>query len=246
MAVGCPISLKKTNSVIARLNAAMAVVLVLISLWWPNIYLPLFLTIDFFILGFLQKPSPRSLFSKALHFFIKGGQVINAGPKIFAAKIGFWASLTITVSAYFAVAQAYYAFAIILTIAALLEAVFEFCLGCKIYPHWHAFVIVVNLAGVLLGFIMFSRVMSALLRRLPDFTLSAIIGIMCGCLRVIWPFRTSVVDGASANILPDLSQSGVWFSLLMMVVAGVLVLGLQWYDIRHNGWMVSTSDTRKM
>lgn len=137
MSVGCPISFKKTNSKIARINAAIAVVLVIIALVKPNIWLPAFLTVDFFILGFLQKPSPRAWLSRAIHFVVKGGTVINAGPKIFAAKIGFWASLAITLASFFDIANAYYAFGVILTIAASMEALFEFCLGCKVYPHWH-------------------------------------------------------------------------------------------------------------
>ncbi len=138
MSVGCPISFQKTNSKIARLNAAIAVILVIISLFWVNIWIPAFLTIDFFILGFLKKPSPRAFLSKAIHFMLKGGVVINAGPKIFAAKIGFWASLAITLAACFQIDNAYYAFAGILTIAASLEALFEFCLGCKVFPHYYA------------------------------------------------------------------------------------------------------------
>jgi len=144
MSVGCPISFKKTNSVIARLSAASAVILVIISLFWVNVWIPAFLTIDFFILGFLQKPSPRTFLSKAAYFFLKGGLEINAGPKFFAAKIGFWASFAIMLAAYFEIESAYYVFAGILLIAASLEVLFEFCLGCKIYPHWHA---VVRLLG---------------------------------------------------------------------------------------------------
>ena len=137
MSVGCPISFQKTNSRIARLNAAIAVILVIIALVKPNIWIPAFLTIDFFILGFLQKPSPRAFLSKAVHFLLKGGTVINAGPKIFAAKIGFWASLAITLAAFFEIPEAYYAFGGVLAIAASLEALFEYCLGCKVYPHYY-------------------------------------------------------------------------------------------------------------
>lgn len=66
--------------------------------------------------------------------------MINAGPKIFAAKIGFWASAAIALAAFFDIPAAYYAFGGILAIAASLEALFEYCLGCKIYPHWHKLV----------------------------------------------------------------------------------------------------------
>lgn len=64
--------------------------------------------------------------------------MVNAGPKLFAAKIGFWASLVIAICAFFDWTAAYYFVAGILTAAAGAEAIFEFCLGCKIFPHWMA------------------------------------------------------------------------------------------------------------
>ena len=134
--VGCPLSLKQTNTCAARINAGLAVVLVIISLFWINIWIPLFLTLDFFVLGFLEKTSLRSLVAKKATQTLKAGKMVNAGPKIFAAKIGFWASLAITLCVLLDWAAAYYFVAGILTAAAGAEAIFEFCLGCKIFPHW--------------------------------------------------------------------------------------------------------------
>lgn len=134
--LGCPISLKQTNTCAARINAGLAVLLVLISIFWINIWIPLFLTLDFFVLGFLEKTSLRSLIAKKVSKKLKAGKMVNAGPKLFAAKIGFWASLIITACAVLDWTAAYYFVAGILSAAAGAEAVFEFCLGCKIFPHW--------------------------------------------------------------------------------------------------------------
>ena len=134
--VGCPLSSKQTNTCAARINAGLAVVLVIISLFWINIWIPLFLTLDFFVLGFLEKTSLRSLVAKKVTQKLKAGKMVNAGPKIFAAKIGFWASLAITLCVLLDWTAAYYFVAGILTAAAAAEAIFEFCLGCKIFPHW--------------------------------------------------------------------------------------------------------------
>ncbi len=134
--VGCPLSLKQTNTCAARINAGLAVVLVIISLFWINIWIPLFLTLDFFILGFLEKTSLRSVIAKKITKKLKAGKMVNAGPKVFAAKIGFWASLAITICVLLDWVAAYYFVAGILTAAAGAEAIFEFCLGCKIFPHW--------------------------------------------------------------------------------------------------------------
>jgi hypothetical protein len=136
---GCPLSRKQTNTYAARINAIFAVILVVISIFWINIWIPLFLTIDFFILGFLEKPSPRSFIAKKITKLFKKGKIVNAGPKIFAAKIGFWASLIITVCAFYNWIFTYYFIAGILTAAAGAEACFEFCLGCKIFPFWIRF-----------------------------------------------------------------------------------------------------------
>ncbi len=134
--VGCPLSLKQMNNCSARINAGLAVGLIIISLFWINIWIPLFLTLDFFILGFLEKTSLRSLVAKKITKKFKIGTMVNAGPKLFAAKIGFWASLTITLCVLFNWIATYYFVAGIITAAAGAEAIFEFCLGCKIFPHW--------------------------------------------------------------------------------------------------------------
>jgi hypothetical protein len=135
--VGCPISLKMTDTCVARLNAALAAIVAVVCLFWPNYLLPLLLAGDFFMLGFLEIKSPRSVLSKKIASVLKTGKKVNAGPKIFAAKIGFWVSLVIFICAVARWSVAFQIFAVILAIAAGAEALFEFCLGCKIFPHWH-------------------------------------------------------------------------------------------------------------
>mgnify|MGYP003965515447 FL=1 len=135
--VGCPISLKITDTCVARINAAAAVLIAVISLFWPNWFLPLLLAGDFFLLGFLEMKSPRSVGAKKIAAVLKNCRKVNAGPKLFAAKIGFWVSLVIFICAVANWNTAYFIFATILKIAAGAEAIFEFCLGCKIFPIWH-------------------------------------------------------------------------------------------------------------
>ncbi len=133
---GCPLSHKQTNTFTARINAIFVVILIILSLFWINKWIPLFLTLDFFILGFLEKSSPRSFIAKKITKIFKKGKIVNAGPKIFAAKIGFWVSLIITICVFRDWSFSYYFFAGILIVAASAEAFFEFCLGCKIFPFW--------------------------------------------------------------------------------------------------------------
>lgn len=136
---GCPISRKMINNCVARVNATLVVLLVLLSIFWVNIWIPLFLTVDFFIVGFLEKPFIRSSIARKIVGYFKWGKIINAGPKIFAAKIGFWVSLIMTIFVFKEWISAYYFIAGILTIVASAEALFEFCLGCTLFPHWTKF-----------------------------------------------------------------------------------------------------------
>lgn len=133
---GCPISRKQTNTCVARINAVLVVLLIFLSLFWVNIWIPLFLTLDFFVTGFLEKPFIRSTIARKIVGHFKWGQIINAGPKLFAAKIGFWISLFLSIFVFKNWIMAYYFIAGILTVVALAEALFEFCLGCKLFPHW--------------------------------------------------------------------------------------------------------------
>ena len=132
----CPLSRQMTNSCIARINAVMVILLIFVSLFWITLWIPLFLTVDFFMIGFLEKPFIRSAIARKIVSRFKWGKIINAGPKIFAAKIGFWLSFLMTIFIWQDWIAAYYFLAGILTIAAGLEALFEFCLGCHMFPHW--------------------------------------------------------------------------------------------------------------
>lgn len=64
--------------------------------------------------------------------------------------------------------------------------------------------------GAVLGVAVFSRILSWLLKNCRDMTLSAIIGILIGCLRAIWPFK-AMQDGSPVNFIPQaLSWDLVW------------------------------------
>ncbi len=60
--------------------------------------------------------------------------MVNAGPKIFAAKTGFIFCCVIAVSYFFEFQLISLVFGSIFAICAALEAIFRFCIACKIYP----------------------------------------------------------------------------------------------------------------
>jgi hypothetical protein len=97
----CPTSTEKVSETGVRLIATMAVIALLVSLFvlQPykayNVALMAFMTVDFGLRGFgYKKYSPLAKLSSAIISVFKlGSKPINAGPKIFAAKIGFFCSL---------------------------------------------------------------------------------------------------------------------------------------------------------
>ena len=68
-------------------------------------------------------------------------------------------------------------------------------------PASQALYVSLFILGALLGLAVFSRLLSWLLKRFPSITMAALIGLMLGCLRAIWPFKERV-DGIQHNVLP--------------------------------------------
>lgn len=86
------------------------------------------------------------------------------------------------------------------------------------------FVIVCFLAGIALGITTFARVLSWLLKEKPSLTFSALVGLMLGALRSVWPFQTP-------NKMPALPESWGTIELqsLAAMMLGTVVVGLLLY-----------------
>ncbi len=133
----CPISHERINEKEARLNGLITAFFLFVFMVSKIKWVIFFLTGDFLIRGFLNgKKSPVSLLSKKIVSILKIKTVmVNAGPKKFAAKTGFFLSFIIAVlylSCSIPVADF---FAVLMIIFALLEACFGFCAGCLVY-NW--------------------------------------------------------------------------------------------------------------
>lgn len=88
-------------------------------------------------------------------------------------------------------------------------------------------IILVFMAALLIGIATFSRFLKWLFSRFHDVTLAALIGIMAGSLRELWPFKEIDVAGVATNALPS-AIDGAFFVTIACVVFGlVLVLGLE-------------------
>lgn len=97
------------------------------------------------------------------------------------------------------------------------------------FPETQAAYVLLFCVGCLAGLMIMTRVLGWLLERAPGPTMAALIGLMLGSLRAIWPFKERVADSAvMQNVAPSLETFGntVWFAAAAFVVGVALVIGL--------------------
>jgi hypothetical protein len=137
----CPISEKKINERVARVNATFTVLLVAGFLFTQNIFFVAFLAIDFFLrTADLAKYSLVAISSKSIVRYLQVKELfINAGPKIFAARIGLILSSLIIFSYLLNAKILALVLAGILGLFSFLEAAFGLCVACEIYPFVYRF-----------------------------------------------------------------------------------------------------------
>lgn len=132
----CPISNKRINENVARTNAFFTVAFLAVYLLSSNLFIIGFLLIDFLLRGMeFSQYSLFAIFSKKIVQLLSiKPKLINAGPKIFAARIGVVFSGSILISALFNLNGLAITLTAIFGVCALLEAAVGFCLACQIYP----------------------------------------------------------------------------------------------------------------
>ncbi|ADQ78462.1 CDP-alcohol phosphatidyltransferase [Paludibacter propionicigenes WB4] len=132
----CPISDRRIDEHVARLNGAFTVVLLSVFLVSGSIIPIVFLLIDFGLRsGRWYRYSVLSSVSKIIAQTVGlKPALINAGPKIFAARIG----LVFNIAIIFSFLAGWNTPALILagifTTFAFLESAFGICVACLIYP----------------------------------------------------------------------------------------------------------------
>lgn len=91
-------------------------------------------------------------------------------------------------------------------------------------------------AGALIGLGTFARVLVRLLRDHRDVTVAALLGLMVGSLRALWPW--SAADGA---LLAPPGESAAVLPALLMALCGIAaVLTLVWVEHRRTGDTLSS------
>ena len=99
--------------------------------------------------------------------------------------------------------------------------------------------------GAVSGLLLFSRLLSWLMHRFPGVTLSFLVGILFGSLKIVWPWKLPAVL-ENAKLAPVLSNTSpgtfsqvtgepsyIVGALCAALAAVVLVLALEWLHWRH-------------
>jgi hypothetical protein len=133
----CPVSDKKVNERVARINGVFTLMLLIISGLTLSIIPVVFLSIDFFIRASdYSKYSLIGISSKGIvRYFGLNENNINAGPKIFAARLGFVVCCLIIISFILKIYIPALLLIGLLGLFSFLEASFGLCVACEIYPY---------------------------------------------------------------------------------------------------------------
>ena len=132
----CPVSDKKVNERVARINGLFTVLLLVFAGLSHSIIPVIFLAADFFLRSFdFSKYSLVAVSSRGIVTYLGlSASMINAGPKIFAARIGLILSSLIITLFFFHTYLPALSIAGILGLFSFLEGAFGICVACEIYP----------------------------------------------------------------------------------------------------------------
>ncbi len=131
----CPISLRRVDSNMVRVISFQVALFTIIFLSTQDSLFALIILFDFIMRTFrLVNLSPFHIVSK---FFLSGWgiapKLCDESPKRFALYVGLVASLFLVILYMSGFTVFATGIAVILLICALLETLFDFCIGCKIY-----------------------------------------------------------------------------------------------------------------
>ena len=133
----CPISNQKINETVARLNGLFTVFFLITFAFTGNVFIIILLLIDFYFRSAnLPKYSVFAIVSKSIAKKLElKERFINAGPKIFAARIGLVFTVIIFLSIILGFETPAYILSAIFGLCAFLEAAFGLCIACEVYPY---------------------------------------------------------------------------------------------------------------
>ncbi|MBT8344157.1 MAG: DUF4395 domain-containing protein [Sulfurovum sp.] len=135
MSPSCPISTRRVDSNMVRIISFQVALFTMILLVTQESFFAWVLLFDFFVRALRQ--TNFSPFQIVGNFALSGWgiapKLCDESPKRFALYLGLVTSLFIVIFYFAGFTIFATAIAIILLICALLETLFDFCIGCKIY-----------------------------------------------------------------------------------------------------------------
>lgn len=133
----CPVSLKQINENLSRLNATFTVIMSVLFVLTSSPVFVLVLTADFILRNLLEgRFNPVIRLNKYIIQVVHlPRHMINAGPKIFAARLGLMLSLLGSFFLFTGNPQVSVILVGVLALFSFMEAAFNFCVACKLYPY---------------------------------------------------------------------------------------------------------------
>jgi hypothetical protein len=138
----CPISDRKVDTAVVRTHALINTAIILVFLFTLNIIPALVLLADFFVrVANFPRLSLVGIAARTLAPWLPiKSKAENAGPKLFAARIGLLFTIIIGVSLVLGNIPFALTAAGILGFFSLLEGAFGICVACLIYPLFYRLV----------------------------------------------------------------------------------------------------------
>lgn len=132
----CPLSNLRTDRNVVRITGFMMAAMIALYAATGQIIFVVLIAVDYFLRAFTSvKHSPFSWIACQVARALKlTEKPIDKAPKMFAARVGFlFASATVVL--YFVFPAASLVVGLSLMSFALLESVFDFCVGCVVYTY---------------------------------------------------------------------------------------------------------------
>jgi xanthosine utilization system XapX-like protein len=139
MPTTCPISNETVDERSARLCAFVVLIPLGLSLALASAWPALFLAVDFGLRGFGgRRWSPVARLARALTAQLGlSPRPTNGAPKAFAARLGFAFSVLVALAFLLGANTLGVVAGAPFALCAVMEGVFGFCVGCRIYQLWH-------------------------------------------------------------------------------------------------------------
>ena len=131
--LSCPISNERVNERVARLVGALVFVTTALYLIHPSFVWLLVLLADFTARSFYRPYSLFAHLAKPLAERMGAPRIVDAAPKIFAARIGLVMTLGALAANLAQQSELSRGILAVMTLCAFMEGAFGYCVGCKFY-----------------------------------------------------------------------------------------------------------------